>query len=213
MVWKLDRLRAIHSEMGAEVDWVVECGTTVEDERGKRLFESFGLEPVRYFFDMFASTSDAPAPEYPPGMRAVPFTRDLTDELYDAHTEAFSDHWGFEPRELDRWVTNTIDSDAFRPDLSRLILNGKEIAAFVLSYDGAGDVLYIGQVGTRRAWRRRGLASALLADSMRAGADAGKPVAQLGVDADSPTGAVGLYERAGFAVKARFVEYEGPLNP
>jgi mycothiol synthase len=74
-------------------------------------------------------------------------------------------------------------------------------------------VHHIGQVGTRRPWRRRGLAGALVADTMAAAAVAGKTTATLGVDADSPTGAVGVYERVGFSVRSRFVSYHRPLLP
>jgi ribosomal protein S18 acetylase RimI-like enzyme len=47
---------------------------------------------------------------------------------------------------------------------------------------------------------------------MAAAAAAGKTKAALGVDADSPTGAVGVYERVGFAEHARFVAYRRPLR-
>jgi ribosomal protein S18 acetylase RimI-like enzyme len=36
--------------------------------------------------------------------------------------------------------------------------------------------------------------------------------AALGVDAENPTGALGLYERAGFAVHDRFVAWRKPMN-
>lgn len=67
--------------------------------------------------------------------------------------------------------------------------------------------MYIGQVGVRRPWRRRSVAAALLAEALAAAAAAGKATASLGVDADSPTGAVGVYERVGFATVTRWVTY------
>ena len=51
------------------------------------------------------------------------------------------------------------------------------------------------------------LASALISASLAAAVADGKSSASLGVDADSPTGAVGVYERLGFEVKHKFVSY------
>ena len=75
----------------------------------------------------------------------------------------------------------------------------------VLCYDNAVGHHYIGSVGTRRPWRKRGLASALMSETIAAAAADGKTVTSLGVDADNPTGALGVYERLGFAVRQRWV--------
>jgi ribosomal protein S18 acetylase RimI-like enzyme len=52
----------------------------------------------------------------------------------------------------------------------------------------------------------------LLAKVLAAAAQAGKSTAALGVDADSPTGAVGVYERVGFTVEQRAVTYSIPVK-
>ncbi|HQG71102.1 MAG TPA: GNAT family N-acetyltransferase, partial [Rhodoglobus sp.] len=50
-----------------------------------------------------------------------------------------------------------------------------------------------------RQWRKRGVAAALLAHTLEAVKAAGLEKAVLDVDSDSPTGALGLYTRVGFA--------------
>ena len=65
-------------------------------------------------------------------------------------------------------------------------------------------------VSVRRPWRRRGLARALVAESLRALRDAGMTSAVLGVDADNPTGALGVYEDNGFVVHRRGMNYRRP---
>ena len=62
---------------------------------------------------------------------------------------------------------------------------------------------WLNSVFTRRAWRRRGLARALIARSLGVLRERGQTSAALGVDADNPSGALGLYERLGFAVDQR----------
>jgi ribosomal protein S18 acetylase RimI-like enzyme len=100
-----------------------------------------------------------------------------------------------------------VESEEFRGDLTRIAFDGDEIAAYVLAYDNVEGREYLGQVGTRRPWRKRGVASALISASLMAAVADGKSSASLGVDADSMTGAVGVYERLGFEVKHKFVSY------
>ena len=108
----------------------------------------------------------------------------------------------------------TLHADSFAPDLSLVAFDGDQIAGYVLSYrDEDPARVYIGQVGTRRPWRKRGLAAGTLVAVLRLAAQAGMKVAALGVDATSLTGAVGVYERAGFAVEFRSVSYRTALQP
>ena len=63
-----------------------------------------------------------------------------------------------------------------------------------------GDWGWIGTLGVRPGWRRRGLGLALLQEGFRRFAERGETVAALGVDSENPTGATRLYERAGMRV-------------
>ena len=71
----------------------------------------------------------------------------------------------------------------------------------------------LGSVFVRRPWRRRGLAAALVARSLVLLRERGMTSAWLGVDADNPTGALGVYERAGFAVHSARSAYRKPMEP
>lgn len=205
--WQVGRAREIHRAAGSPDGWVVEAHVLVDDHTALRLYDRAGAAPSRYYFEMIAPTKDDSRPA-PGGLRVQPFEPGFERALYDSHMEAFSDHWGFQKRDFDRWVVLTVRSDTFRADLSRLAFDGDDLVAYVLTYDDADpDRVYIGQVGTLRRWRRRGLAGALLADVLSGTAAAGRGTAYLWVDADSPTGAVGVYEGVGFAVGTRGVEY------
>ena len=57
---------------------------------------------------------------------------------------------------------------------------------------------WLEHISVRRPGRRRGLASALIARSLRILADRGFRQAALGVDAENPTGALSVYESMGF---------------
>ena len=95
------------------------------------------------------------------------------------------------------------------------MLDGETIAAYALGYEWEADTavtgikeLYIGYLGTRQSHRGRGLARAALAKVLTEAADSGYQRAGLGVDADNPTGATRLYERAGMHVVRRSNTWE-----
>ena len=207
LTWQIDRAGQIREAVAPEAAWYVEAYAQDVETKAIRLFERFDLKQTRFYFDMDAPLSGVPAVAMPEGLRAEAFTADREEALHAAHMEAFSDMWGFQPRPFDLWVAMTIRSQTFRADLSRIALDGDEIAGYVLAYDSVDGRMYIGQVGTRRPWRKRGVAGALLSATMRAAAAAGKTAATLGVDAASPTGAGAVYERIGFTVTSRAASF------
>ena len=186
----------------------MDTSTLTGDEKAGRFLARFGMKPVRYEFEMVADPSAARERPVPDGLTVVPYTPELAERVWAAHQEAFADHWNFPFRPYDNWIGLTVDSEPFRADVSRIALDGDEVAAYVLAY-GHDDSLYVGQVGTRRPWRGRRLASVLLGDVLAAATEFAE--AALIVDADSPTGAVGVYERAGFTVRMRFTIYHGDV--
>jgi mycothiol synthase len=180
----------------------------------------FGLEPVRYFFDMERSLLGE-LPEVPPlpdGIEVRPVGPEDGPAIWRADHDAFQDHWGgFDPSEASyrRWV----DSPEFDPPLFVVAYDGPEIAAAVLNaiYPEENEALgirraWLDSVFTRRAWRRRGLAKTLIVRSFHLLRARGMEVAALGVDAENPSGALGLYESVGFAVTERMTAWRRPLE-
>ncbi len=89
----------------------------------------------------------------------------------------------------------------FDPSLVPVVWAGDEVVAFSRNYPKRnGDWGFIGTLGVRPAWRRRGLGLALLHESFRRFRETGETTVALGVDVENPTGATRLYERAGMRV-------------
>ncbi|HEY2793499.1 MAG TPA: GNAT family N-acetyltransferase [Micromonosporaceae bacterium] len=206
LAWQLRRARDLRDEVAPGSPWTLWSGCYADDADTLRLHERFGLQPARYWFSMAASTAKRADVPMPDGFRLTDGGSVDPHRLYVAHMEAFQDHFGFERESFDEFMRDYIGSEAYRPELSRIAYDGDEIAAYVICYDEADPkTVLVGDVGTRSAWRRRGLASALLSDVLAAADAAGRPDARLNVDASSAVGAVGVYERAGFAVESRRV--------
>jgi mycothiol synthase len=105
------------------------------------------------------------------------------------------------------------------PELMVIAFDGDEIAAAVLNaiYPEENEALgvqrgWLDSVFTRRNWRRRGLAKALIVRSLHLLRERGMSLAVLGVDAENPSGALGLYESVGFVEVQRTRVWQRPME-
>ena len=191
----------------------------LDNERAGELFRAEGFEPVRIFRDMRIEL-DPPPPEpvIPEGIRIRTFDRERDlRPLHGAMIEAFEDHWGHAFPPLDQFVHLQIDGDGagFDPSLWLLATDGDQVVGAAIGKAGTQDP-HMGNVDTlavRRAWRGRGVGLALLQAAFVALREAGFSRANLGVDAESPTGATRLYERGGMRVEREFEFWEKELRP
>ena len=200
--------------------WVM-ASADARAPQSERLFRRAGFEVVRYFVGLERDLADPIEPVDPSErVRIVPFTDALSAKTLIARTDSFRDHWGSQPMSEEQWQA-WLDG-TFRADLSFLAvvdgavdtrssghagdLGGEDVVGFVLCQVNEDDWetqgftgAYIGMVGTTRAHRGRRIAPALLSRTLAACAAQGLQRVTLDVDADSPTGALGLYTRMGFA--------------
>lgn len=173
-----------------------------------------GFAPYRYHFDMRRSLADpipdAPLPE---GLEVRPVTPAHHRAIWDADEESFRDHWDHaEPVEGD--FERFFGDPDVNPALWHVAWDGDEVAGLVINGIFAHENELMGEkigwldsVATRRPWRGRGVAGALIARSLAVLRERGMEVAALGVDAENPTGALRLYESFGFRPRRRWIFY------
>jgi mycothiol synthase len=221
LAWAEERAPKLHRGRHPDVAGAL-CVDVHEHNPSKRaLVAAAGCEAIRWEHRMTRALGDG-LPEVPPTPAGLTLTRyapDRDDAVRRAHGEAFADHWGAIPPDAQRWSHSYTGMRAFRPDLSRVVLAGDEVVAYLLAYFWEADAAatgvreaFVGQLGVRPPWRRRGLGGLLLADVLRAARAAGFERSVLTVDAANATGALGLYERAGFAVTDTSVTWTKPLG-
>jgi mycothiol synthase len=142
----------------------------------------------------------------------------LIRQVWDAGAEAFADHWG---ESADEWSDDQyagfLESSETVPGLWEVAFHGDVVAGHVLNYLGPIEpdgtrTGWTESIGVRKAYRRRGLARALLARSLRTVRDAGAARAALGVDTQNENRALDLYEGLGFRVIADELVYQGPVD-
>ena len=181
-----------------------------------------GMKHIRHSFRMMIEMNEPPPePVWPNGIRLRPYDpeNDLFS-IYKLDEEVFQDHFGYvpEPEEegYERFVHYMTGSDAYDPALWFLAVDGEEIVGICICRrygDEGKDTGHISILGVRRPWRRKGLGLALLQHAFSEFYRRGKMKVDLGVDAESLTGAVDLYQKAGMHVLRRFDLYEKELRP
>jgi mycothiol synthase len=188
-------------------------GLGSSDKKGRELHEYEGYHAVRYFWRMEVTLTTPPVvAQFPAGVELRPFDpQSHMRKVYEVNQESFADHWGFTRIPFERWKHIRMN-DTFDPTLWYVAWHKDEIAGICLCRSRSGNG-WVGTLGVRRAWRNKGLGTALLLRSFSEFYQRGTPTIGLGVDAASLTGATRLYERAGMKVAHEYVSYEKELRP
>jgi mycothiol synthase len=221
--WLLDwsLRRAAERAAGEDPEGTVMVGAHAEEhETGTRaLYERAGFAPVRQFFLMRqADLEHVPAAPLPDGLEVRPVKVDQHRTIFDGENEAFRDHWGHH-EQGEQAFRQTFGQAETNTDLWVVAWDGDQVAGVVETWIWPDENRRLGvrrgwleRISVRRPWRRRGLGRALTAAALLKLRATGMNEAMLGVDAENPTGALGLYEGLGFAVARRSAAYRRPLE-
>jgi mycothiol synthase len=174
---------------------------------------SQGYEAARFSIEMSRLLDEIPEAELPDGIEVHPVRDEDTCKIWRASVEAFRDHWGFsEPKDED--YISYKGSKYFQPDLWQVAWDGDEVVSSVMNYiEHDYNQKYhrkrgwTENISTRREWRRRGIARALIVRSMRMHKAKGMTEVALGVDTNNPNGALKLYQRLGYEKEKTHITY------
>ena len=138
---------------------------------------------------------------------------DKEDDLrtfHEVHQDAFSQHFGFMPRQFNEW--------------SELVLRHKveiNLQAWLISVNGVpagfvdfndeqlhNDSGYVSGLGVRQAFQGKGLGEALLRHAIQINSALGRSKLCLSVDAGNESGALRLYEKVGMKPISEWHQYE-----
>jgi len=169
-----------------------------------RWADALGFAVIRRQLRMRIDMSEQPPPpRLSPGISIRSFRPGVDERAtFDAVEEAFSDSWGHVRMDYDDFLRWT-EAPTFDRDLWFVAAQGDEIVGTSLcatTVEGG----WVRSLGVRREWRNRGLGMALLLYSFGQFWGRGMPIVELGVDAESLTGATHLYEKAGMRVVERY---------
>ena len=175
----------------------------------KLLLEEAGYEPSETFALMTRNISELiPDSPLPDGLEVRPMTAADARRVWEADTAAFRDHVGFyEPSE--EHFREFVENVNFAPSLWKVAFRGDDIVGMVLNYVDSGENAEYARlrgwtegISVQRPWRGKGIAKALIAQSIEMFRDMGMTETALGVHTTNPMGAFRLYEHMGYRVTA-----------
>lgn len=196
------------------------AGARADAPQYRAIYETPGYEMIRQFHTMVRSLADPiPQPQFPPGFTSRPTHAEEAATWVEMFNESFVDHWHFTPTTLARrqfrltypTYQPELDWVAVAPDGTLAGFCGAEIDHEENSLKHRSEG-WIGLLGTRRGYRRRGLARAMLLQGLHQLHAAGMETTLLGVDSQNPNQAMGLYESVGFTIKETHLTYQKSLG-
>ena len=179
---------------------------------------SMGYREVRFEASMVRpQLDDVLELALPAGVEVRPVTADQLRTIWEAQVAAFAGGFGqLEPQE-EHWLQFRDDPIA-DPTLWKVAWAGDTVVGQIRSFikheenEKLGRLrAYTEHISTHPDWRGRGIASSLLADSLREVRDRGMTEAALGVDTENPANAFAIYERLGFKLIAYTAVLDKPV--
>ena len=215
--WLEGRMREVAADHPADREKYFQGYADDKADGIAALLVAAGYTPVRYGHEMVRpSLDDIPDFPLPDGLELRPVLPEHHRLIWEADSEAFRDHWGYSPpqeEDYQAWVSNPV---LFRPELWQIAWDTatNEVAGQVRTFINEAENEkfnrnrgYTEFISVRRPWRRRGVARALIAESLRVQRDRGMTESALGVDSENLTGATRVYEDCGFRTVSRTTVY------
>lgn len=223
LTWAEGQARTVGAARGLTTQQI-DTGAFEGDERQARWLREAGFERVRRWWQMSRPVARAeqelvadPEDWTDAGVRfrlvrraadGMPDEGDLR-EVHDVLEDAFVDHFNSGEETFEEfllrlredpghrwdhwWLAELVDGDAARP-VGALV-------GTVLDTASGPDGSYVSYLGVSEAARGRGVATGLLRTVVADAARRGRDRVGLEVDADSPTGAAGLYSSMGWETR------------
>lgn len=178
--------------------------TAADDAPLNELFEQTGYRVVRHSYRMRIDLDgEQPDPDWPAGLSVRTMGEGEERRVYDAQMASFADTWMFAVEPYETWFHWMVEEPSFDRTLWFLAETDGELAGIAISRapENEPGVGWIRILGVLPEHRQKGLGQALLRHTFAEFASRGFHAVGLGVDAENPTGAVRVYERAGMHVE------------
>jgi ribosomal protein S18 acetylase RimI-like enzyme len=187
-------------------------GFVTEKDTGlRRVYEEHGYQVIRLSYRMEIELRDLPAEASATDGFSIRTMREGEEELiYEVHEQSFEDAWLHTREPFEQWRHWFVKDPSFDPSLWFIAeADGELVGVAICNTRGTDPGLgWVRILGVLRSHRRRGIGEALLRHAFAEFKHRGFERVGLGVDAESPTGAVALYERAEMHVARTSLQLE-----
>lgn len=218
--WAETRARDISIAHPPEVSKFCESWANDEENDWKSLLIDHGYHPARHVYEMVRPDLDnVPRLPLPEGVELAPVGKRDYRRIWKLEEEGMRDHPDYSASHFDEaHYREWQDSEVFDPTLFVVAWAGDTPIGIVQPYIKDDENRRYGRkrghtehICVLREWRRKGIASALIARSLEQLKARGMTSATLDVDAENPSGALRVYKMLGFRREKSFTFYRKPL--
>jgi mycothiol synthase len=211
--WAEERSRCLFAEQPHERGELAANASSAESEAAALLLDA-GYRPAYTVVEMELDQSQLPAPSsMPVGFVVVPVTPEHLTLIATSVREAYHDEYPGgrfnDEIEVEAYAAS-LNGPQHDPSLWQVAWAGDQVAGQVLAVVNH-ERAEVFEVSVRPAWRRHGLARALLLRALDELRRRNVSVIRLSTVAEFPTRAVHLYHSAGFRVIKTFPRYRKPM--
>jgi len=192
-------------------DWAMWPGANVLDTELIGGWAKYGFTLLRRYFTMRMPIAPDFERTQVEGLVIEPFDTADPDHQRDwhrIHQDSFQNHFGFQARPFDSWITKVMAENTFDPNgVFRASVGGRTVGfcqcadEFVEEQRG-----YISALGVGHDDVGRGYGEALLRHGISYCASRGFDSVELGVDTANESGALRLYEKVGFRAESSWIQ-------
>jgi mycothiol synthase len=188
-------------------------GANGRNDPALRLFDTLGYRSIRTFQHMAMAVPPTVPLDGESGDVEIHACREAWEErgLWEALQDAFSTHFGFFAQPLDAWWSEQRGYPTFDPELMLVAVSQDDVVGGVIAYVD-DDVGWIGEVGVRGGWQRRGVGRALLLRTLALFAGRGLSTMRLNVDLENASSASDLYRSIGMRVVQEWRIFEKSIT-
>lgn len=211
--WAEETMREVARDRNVQV----KLGCSARDDKPYYIDVAInnGFRADRYFYHMNRSLNEAiPEPLFPAGFTLCDAGHQDTEAWVEMFNQTFIDHWNHHDLTLEQ-AKYTLSKPDYQPELDLVaVAPDRTFAAFCFckiyledNQRSGRNEGWVASLGTRRGFRKMGLARAMLLTGMQRLKAAGMDTAKLGVDTQNPSNALRLYESVGFEKAETWVYY------
>ena len=130
--------------------------------------------------------------------------------FHEVHQDAFSQHFGFMPRQFGEW-SELVIRHKNEINLQAWLISVNGVPAGFVDFNDEqlhNDSGYVSGLGVMQAFQGKGLGEALLRHAIQINSELGRSKLCLSVDAGNESGALRLYEKVGMKPISEWHQYE-----
>lgn len=197
-------------------DWDIWPGVNSLDKRLQSAWAKHGYEFLRRYYTMRMKITSSPSIRQIQDLEIKAI--DIVDSnqialFHAAHQNSFSNHFGFAPRELDKWSELLLDSATDPKGVFMAFKNGEPVGFCQCTDEYAEEKRgFINLLGVTHEHQGLGIGEALLQTGISYCLTKGYDSVELNVDTGNESGALKLYEKVGFSAESSWIQMSKPVE-